>query len=209
MTTFANLKSRIEGYLDRTDINSEIGTAINKSIEFYSKYPFWFAETSTTFSTVADQETYGTGDGLPSDLRRIVYLKITISGSDYDLKERPIGWLQDQDPSNNSGQPEYYVFYGSKIYLYPIPDDAYTVTIFYKKNYSALSADGDENDFTTNEQAISLIEAHTLWRIYKYVLHDKEEAEDAKDAIRNEFQALKTISDGLTSIGNYVKPTDF
>lgn len=209
MSTFAEMQSRIADDLNRTDLTTQIKKAINRAISHYSNEEFWFAETYSTFNCVADQETYGTVDGLPTDLRDIVLLQVTISGSDYILNRRSISYVREQDPSNNSGQPTDYAFFQQKIYLYPIPDDEYTIKIFYKKDYADLSATSDTNDFTTIPEAEELIENRAEWWLATRLLRDKELAELAKLNEQEALTVLRTVSGHFTDVDNLNRATDF
>lgn len=209
MSTFAEMQSRIADDVNRSDLTTQIQKAINRSIAHYSGRDFWFTETTGTFSCVASQEAYGTADSLPSDLRDIVLAQVTVSGNDYELTRRSIGWLQKQDPSDNSGQPTDYAFFQKKMYLYPIPDSTYTITLFYKKSYSDLSATSDTNDFTTIPEAEELIEYRANWWLNKRVIKDREEAQECKNSEIEALETLQNISNNFTNGDMSNQATDF
>ncbi len=189
MSTFLEMQQRIADDLDRSDLTTQIKKAINRAIKYYESVRFYFQETTGTFTTVANQNSYGTADGLPSTIKEIDYLQITISSNNkYGLKQKPYQFLTDLDFGSFKGQPSFYAWYQSKIYLYPTPNSTWTVTASFKKSYAELSADSDTNDWTT--EAEDLIEARATWWIYKRVIKSKEDADEAKE---DEMQALNCL----------------
>lgn len=189
MSTLAQMRSRIADDLDRSDLSSQIDKAINRAIKYYQGRRFWFNETTGTFTTVADQRTYGSADGLPSDIVEIDFLKIALTSLDDPITPRTYSWIENIDLGNNlTGEPTDYALYQEKVYLYPIPDATYTITVSYQQSYSELSSDSDTNDWTT--EAEDLIEARARWWLYTRVIQDREMAADAK---AEEREALKML----------------
>src|SRR5690606_40515951 len=63
MATKALLKQRIQDDLDRTDITTQISSAIDDAIKFYQQRRFFFNENrDTTFATVNGQDFYDSDD---------------------------------------------------------------------------------------------------------------------------------------------------
>lgn len=206
MSTFAEVRSFIADDLDRSDLTTQINRAINRAIEHYEKERFFFNEAIGTFTTTASQKAYTTAT-IPSDILEIDYVEVVVSGNDYKLTERPYTYIEEIDVSHQTGIPTDYAYYDEQIFLYPIPDDAYTIRISYQKLYSELSADNDTNDFT--EEAEDLIECHALAWIYSRILKNDKEAMKyesleirALDALRAKTTKLKTVSGPIT-------PTEF
>lgn len=79
-----------------------------------------------TFTTTANTSNYS----LPSDLYQIKLIKIN------DNKIYPAS----VDVLNSSviGFPIYYVVFNNQLYFYPIPDDTYTVRLYYYKKANQL-----------------------------------------------------------------------
>lgn len=209
MSTFAEMVAAVEDDLDRTDLETQVKKAINRSINFYQTQSFYFTETTGTFDTVANQVSYGTGDGIPSDLREIISVNISISSYSYKLLPVPIEWLLDQDIENCTGDPTYYAFFEQKFYLYPVPDAANTITVYYKKSYSDLSADDDTNDFTTIPEAEELIENRAGWWINSRIIKDYEEAARCKEREMEALTALRGLTNNFDGAANINTPTDF
>lgn len=179
-TTLSTMQSNIAIYLNRTDQSTNITLGINRAIDYYSSgNNFFFQEAITTFSTVINQESYGSADGVPTNIQEIDDLIITqASTNKMPLTPRTYRWIKARNVAQVPGIPYDYAYYNSKFFMSLIPDQVYTMTLSYTKSYADLSAGSDHNDFTDN--AASLIEARTCWWIYSKILKNKDAAADAK-----------------------------
>jgi hypothetical protein len=156
--SLTTLKARIAGELNRTDLTSEIAAAITTAISYYRSKRFEFNELTASFNTVADQESYASGDtGFPTDLGQLDTARITVSGVRDPL--RPIGYAELQQLSSTTtatGVPSAYAWYGQNLYFYPIPDAVYAVLLSYQQRKAAPTDDADTTSVWTN-QAEALI----------------------------------------------------
>jgi len=154
MATLSDLRSIVSDNLNRTDLNTQIDQAINFAIDYYAKrYRFWFNETTATFNTVASQFNYTSAETGLTNVREFDYVKIAISSTNnYEVVPETYDVIQSINISNATGQPIFYSYYKENMYLYYVPDAAYTITVSYVKSYSDLVNDGDSNDFTTNAE---------------------------------------------------------
>lgn len=207
MSTLAQMRSRIADDLDRTDLSTQIDKAINRAIEYYEKERFYFQETTGTFSTIANQQAYGTADGLPSDIKEIDILKLTISTTNIPaLAMVAYEEIASIDVSAFASQPNRWAWYQSKVYLYPRPNAIWTVTLSYQKSYTVLSSDSDTSDWTT--KAEDLIESCARGWVNRRVIKDYDGAKiDAEDEMRY-LAAMREKTRKLKSTGR-VSPTNF
>lgn len=207
MATFLEAQQRIADDLNRSDLTAQIKEAINRAIIYYEKEPFWFKETNGTFVTVASQQAYGTVDGIPSDIARIKRLETAVGTSVYDIVERDINYIRDVNPNSATGDPPTnYAWWQKKIYLSLVPSQVRTITAYYTKTYTELSADADTNDWLV--YAEDLIEARARWWIYLRVIKNRKDADDAKIEEIDALGALREINEGYTAQGRIV-PTSF
>ena len=206
MSTFLQMRTKIADYLDRSDLTDQIKDAINRAIEYYEKERFWFNEKVGTFATVANTKNYGSAGGVPTDIAEIDYVEVTQSGKEYELKPRTFDYIKQRQGYDPTGLPTDYAFYQENFYLNPVPNGIYTITISYQQKYTALSADADTNDFTTDAE--DLIEARSRWWLYKNVIKDREEADLAKQDELDALNSLREKTRKLIATG-YVKPTCF
>src|SRR5690554_3146306 len=102
MTTFATIRTQIADEINRTDLNSQINLAINDAIDHYNKqFEFWFNQTTDTFDTVANQVSYGSADGVATDIREVIYMKIALtSNENVPLIRRTYDYIQTANVGN-------------------------------------------------------------------------------------------------------------
>lgn len=207
MTTLSTLTSNVATYVNRSDFTTQIQLAINRAIKYYSRRnTFWFNETTGTFSTVASQLAYGSADGVPTDILKREDVTITINSSDIvTLTPRTLDYVLERNISNVTGTPTDYAFFQNKFYIYPVPDAAYTITVYYKKSYAELTS-SDNNDFTDNAE--DLLEARASWWIYHKLLRNEEAAASAKAEELEALGALQNETRRTVSSGK-VRPDSF
>lgn len=209
MATLGDLQDRIADDLNRTDLSTQILKAINRAIAYYAKEPFWFTETTTTFTT-SDGATYYTNSSpaaFPTDISRIQYAEIADgSGNTYELEAWPIERVRMTNVNASEGDPVAYGWWQNYFYTYPIANAARNVTVYYTKTYATLTGTGSSNDFTNNAE--DLIEARARWWLYTRVVMDTEQAQLAK---LEEVDALKALRE--RNAGHYadigIEPTCF
>ena len=176
MSDFATMKLRILDDLDRNDITSQAGSAIKTAIAFYEHTRFWFLEQRSTSSTTAGQEFYG----LPADFQDDDSLVLEVSNYTYPLTKRHYSTTEDWfvKSSTFTGQPTDYAIYDEQIRLYPVPNEAYTMTLSYQKTASALSADGDTNEWMVEGE--ELIRSRAEFNLFARMLRDYDAAQAVK-----------------------------
>lgn len=175
MSDFFTMYSRIADDLNRDDLNTQIKKAINRSINHYSTESFWFNETTGTVTTVSGTRVYATNSGaLPSNIRNIIDAQLANGTTRYTLLPELIDASNYNEPTNTRGIPGWYAWFSGSLYLRPTPNAVYTITLYYTKSYSDLSADSDQNDFTN--YAEDLIEYRSLAWLSARLLKNFEEA---------------------------------
>jgi len=207
-STFLQMQNRIADDLDRTDLNTQIKLAINRAIKHYQTEPFWFKETSSSFSAVVNQEEYVYGTGsVPSDVEMIDILESQFNGSKTPIREITTFELEAKQTGIVTGEPREYAQYQNRFKLLPIPNQAgITILIKYTKNYAELSADSDTNDWLT--YAEDLIEARARWWLNMRVIKDIPSANDDAVQEASALEALRTLNVHKTGQGEVI-PTDF
>lgn len=200
MSTYAQVAANIADKLVNTDFSSQINAEINDAIAFYASESFYFTETSGTFNTVAGQKSYGSADSVPTNIKQIDLVMVTISSNNFIYPDNvSYDEIQTMDSNSMRGQPNKYAYYTQKFYLYPLPDAVYTVTVSYKKNYTDLSVGSDTNDFTTIPLAKKLIESRVMKIMYAEWLDDINNAKKYQ-ALEDEYLAqLRSETDRLVA----------
>ncbi len=190
MATFGELIDRVADDLNRTDLTTQITKALNRAIEYYAKEPFWFTETSASFTLSASQAFYtSTNSNLPSDIGRIHYAEIAIAGNDSELDQMDFKRLQQANPNNSKGDPVAYSWWDSRFYTYPLAQSANVATVYYTKTYAALTVTGTSNDWTTNAPA--LLESYARKWLNRRVLSNFEAAAMAEQEEMQELRCLR------------------
>jgi hypothetical protein len=163
MPTFAQLKTRVSRKLidpNNTAVSaSDVGDAINDAIKYWKYSRFWFNETTATVTlNVSDQVV----PNIPSDFLYedqengfvILYDQIT-----YTLTKKHPKEFDRISIQNATGLPSVYTWRNGVYTVYFQPNIAYTMNIYYIKDYVDLSADDDSNDFTTFADQLITYEA--------------------------------------------------
>lgn len=205
---FLGMQNNIENYILRTDINPSVQLAINRAIAKYSKQRWWFDETTIDWATTQGTWEYAVPT-IPFNIRQVDYMRITVNTVYYNVIQRDIQFIVDANVNNNQGQPTDWAFYEQKIYFYPVPQDTYTIRLFYQKTYLPLSAPTDYNDFTTIPEAEDLIEQEALRWLYSNVILDDAQAMKYRDGAREAWKVLNQINESMTGINGYIAPTEW
>ena len=202
------MQSRIADDLDRTDLNTQIKLAINRSIEFFETEPFWFKEASSSFSAVINQEEYVYGTGsVPSDVQMIDIMERQYNGSKTTMTEITPFEIEAKQSLQATGIPDEFAQYQNRFKLYPIPNQSgITILIKYTKNYTTLVSDSSTNDWLT--YAEDLIEARSRWWLNMRVIRDQNAAADDERQVAIALDALRTKNTQKTGQGRVI-PTYF
>ena len=151
MTTLAILKAEIASDLDREDgsLATEIAAAITTAIGYYKPKRFYFNERrSLTFSTVASQQNYGSADNTAiPDLVRIDQVHKTVSGQRMTLRRVDFLDLEPlYDVSASSGEPYDFAYFNREIWLYPVPEQVYTIRVIGLYKVAGPATDGEADN---------------------------------------------------------------
>jgi len=76
MSTYLQMRSKIEDDLNRTDLTTQVNREINRAIRKYAREPMWFSAKKLNFSTAINQQYYDSADGLPSDIRIVNFVRL-------------------------------------------------------------------------------------------------------------------------------------
>lgn len=211
MTTYATLRSRIEDEIYDATITTSVNSAILSSIAFYERKRFWFNQKTGTFTTIANQEYYDDSDN--TDISGLLEVKSMVAA--LDSSKSPIHSIafESLDAMQDglvSGWPSYFAYFNEQIRLYPMPDDAYTVTMAYHYRFPTLSADADTNPWTTDAEELIRTRAkrtlalHKLWDVEMYARLQPAEKElfDALQAETTRRRSVNRLATDYPSAGS-------
>lgn len=164
---------------------SPIQNAIQSAIALWEREPFYFNETygQNLFNTVAGQEFYtSSAAALVASSPQMLKLHVLIGNNRYPLHPRTWQYFEDTSVNPNVvGQPIDYAYFAEQLRFYPIPDNAYPITVSAIQRIGALQNDGDTNVWT--QDAFDLIRAQAKLILAREVLHDPDLATECELAI--------------------------
>ncbi|MCW5615896.1 MAG: hypothetical protein KIT32_12315 [Rhodocyclaceae bacterium] len=236
MATYLAMQNRISD--EAADVStasasiyeSQIQSAILSAIVHYEREPFYFNETTGTFSTVANQEYYSSSDlAAIATLVRILSMNVTINSVKLPIKPLPFETIDDWQNGLVKNFPSYYCYYKENIRFYPIPDAIKTITMAYIYRLTALSAGTDTNAWTTDAEELirARAKADLLINVKKVPEARAEMMEIARmgkpfysyleqtafNALKRESRMRRSIStlrveDGIVAVSGYNINTD-
>lgn len=187
MSTYGEMQTNIATFLRRDDLSTEIPTAIKRAIAHYGTEPWpWLEERSTSLTTAANTKTVSP----PSDFGRDLSMSVTVNSIKYPLSKKPMQYLEELYYADSlTESPFLYAYWDQVFYLYPIPDDAYTLTLNYFEDLAALADSDDSNAWTTTAE--ELIEARAMWWLATAVMRNAVTAENAKGRELEAYNRLR------------------
>jgi hypothetical protein len=152
LATYANLKTSIANWLNRSDLTTEIAEdfIVLTEADFNSKLRIRKMNTST--SITIDSET----ESIPTDFLQVRDFFITEGGTKYALKYITPAQMDQIRGSSTTGMPSAYTILGDNFRFAPKPSSAYTATLNYFAKFSALSDTNTSNYILASHPAIYL-----------------------------------------------------
>lgn len=200
MANFGDLITAVSQKLDQTYLSrSQVGTAINETIDYYQNEALWFNEGISVTNLVIDSNII---PNIPSaflfELEDNGFV-INYSNVNYPLKKLHPVEYDDIYLNNSSGLPFCYTYKAGQFLCYFNPDQAYQITIYYIKDYPYLVNDSDSNDWTVN--CNRLIQAKTLADLLLDQRKDPERMAVYLQKAADELESIKDQSDRKRTSG--------
>lgn len=148
LDTYANLKTEIANYLNRTDLTEYLDTFIDLAEARHSRdLRLREMETvDTTINTVSGTQSYD----LPTGYLEMRYVLYQSSPYKFLYFMAPPDFFRVYNDGEASGSPTYYTIVGDKIYLGPKPDAAKVLELGFFKRPTALSVTNTTNEILIN-----------------------------------------------------------
>lgn len=158
MSTKGNLITKVAGDLSRSNLNTEIGEAIDKAIAFLQPQRLRInVGRGNTFATVAGQYRYTSahlvGPPALSDFYEFDAVWVEDSGGQryrVDVEDYPVIEAATETASASSGRPYRYARYSDagveELWLFPIPDAVYTMRVAGHYRLAGPASDGEVNN---------------------------------------------------------------
>lgn len=206
LDTYANLKTAIADWLDRSDLTDRIPDFIalaearlNRELRIRPM------EVRSTLTLTAGQRYFALPGGY-LQMRNIQLNTNPVTPLEYitpEMLDRLYG-------SNTSGKPKAYSLIGDEIQLAPIPDTDYTLEVAYYEKFTPLSTDVTTNWLTENAPDVllygALVEAEPfikndermpLWlNAYKEAI-DKIQKADDRDRHSGSQMRVRNVYSGV------------
>lgn len=213
-TTVSDLKTRI-AYRMREKASPD-GIEASRRLQFINeaqrtvirKHFWWFTEATTSFDSVADQTSYDSTDGFPTDIRGSSILELRYNGQLYTPVTQTDAF-QTNESTYNSRTQSYFIFNQS---LYPMPPFPASGTDYITMKYYKLATDltTDASEILIPDHYADIIVAFVVGRIHQYdgkrasaadAYDEFNEILDEMSAEQNNYQfALKSGESDLTAI---------
>ena len=140
------------------DLESALRISINKACSYLWNYQPWsFRKRTQRIKTRENKIDYDLPIGL---LQRKTISGTQKYGVKYNGKYLP--YLDDYEEMEESiGEPEYFYIDGDKLYIYPTPDDSYTITLNYLTlTYAQNEDEEDVYSFTSDTDILNIPEQY-------------------------------------------------
>jgi hypothetical protein len=220
MTTYGDMQNRIADELGgRADLAAQVQLAIQTAIAKWERERFYFNElrAANAFSTAQGQEFYGASDYAPlATIAHLDKVTVLVSGNRYTLAPRLAQYLEDVSVNPLvRGQPIDYAYYAEQLRLYPIPDNAYPVSLLGTTRFAALANPGDSNPWMLDAEA--LIRCEAKMDVYENTLQQSDLADrmrllihgdPSKPGHRGYLYALKAETARRAAVGR-TRPSYF
>src|SRR3990167_11246866 len=177
MTTLAVIKAQLADDCNRTDISSQIATAIESAIDHYRTTRMFFNETrGSTFATVDGQSRYTSSDDADIPL----WFQLDEVFVNDGTRERELQLyspaqmeylLGETTPAENV--PYAYAYYDRSFWLYPVPGAVYTVRPIGAIEKAAPATDGEASNVWMTE-AYELLRCSAKARLAGHILKDPD-----------------------------------
>lgn len=203
MSNLTTMKARVASELRRSNITTQIASAISTAIAAYQGERWMFNEyRDKTFATVSSQEFYTSSDDADIGLLvKLDYMKLLNGNTPYTLNPADPSTTETlSDSGTITGQPTDYVWYQQRIRLYPVPDAIYTVRMAGVFIAAEPATDGEASNpwMTTGER---LIRSRAKWELAKHVLYDADLASNMAEATMEAWGDMKARTNRQTGRG--------
>lgn len=161
--TLSAIRTEVLNKLENSDFDSTtVNSFINQTHrQILNKHRFPFMEDTFSGTLTSGQYIYD----LPTGAQELITFRITAPDANaIDLTDRfmPFREYDDKHPDptqDNSGQPESWTMISNKFYIYPTPDQVYTLDTRFIKTPTALTSDSDVSDVPEEFQELLVLGA--------------------------------------------------
>ena len=213
MTTMAQ---RIAKEVHRNDLLvTDIYVYILDAVKYYRNEVFFQSEGWFNFNTIAvsnpgpsnfifpDQhEVYR----MPRDFIEMLGITVLFNGTALPLNVRELDWYLEQCQGNPAvvGPPTDYMLYNGQVFFWPLPDQVYPCTIWYKRASAppSLYAPTDIGNFWMTDEREVMIRSAAKALLYAQRLRDQKNAQIEESISAKFYQKMCSSSYGNLFTGS-------
>jgi hypothetical protein len=204
MATFAEMQQYVSDRLldpNQTAVSSaKVKAALNDALRYWKIRRFWF-------NTATEDLTLTQGDPLiplPDDFLVELPMNdgfvIAYGGQRWPLIKKNPREYDNVYLTDGNGLPTIYTVKAGDYFCYYIPDQNYTIRVYYLKQYEDMVSDGDESDFTV--YAARLLELWTLANLSAELRQDDKMESYYRAAALDEWKNLGVFNAKVNSPGH-------
>tara|TARA_R100001015_G_scaffold18486_2_gene11759 strand:- start:6861 stop:7490 length:630 start_codon:yes stop_codon:yes gene_type:complete len=148
LDTYANLKTEIANYLNRSDLTEHLDTFIDLAEARHSRdlRVREMESIDTSITTVAGTQSYDLPTGY-LEMRYVLFQSSPYTQLNYTA---PADFFRVHNVGVGTGSPSNYTIVGDKLFLGKTPDSATTLELGFFKKPTALSDSNTTNSILTN-----------------------------------------------------------
>jgi len=206
MATFGEMQTYVSARLldpNNTAVPaSSVAAALNDAQRYWKTRRMWFNTADTTVTLVTgDPKIYLTSiTDFLVELPMNDGFVIEYGGMRWPLIKRNPREYDDLYLTQGLGLPEIYTIKAGAYYCYFIPDQDYTLRVYYLKEYGDLVSAPDTNDFTQN--AARLLELWALANLSAELRQDDKMETYYRNAAQDEYKNLGVFNAKVNSPGH-------
>ena len=210
--TFGDLKAQVASDLRRSNLTTEIASAVLDAIRDHDTERFWWNSTPLPYHLtispgggVDSGAGFPQGDCYPLTPQGAIYEFIMIDavraniGVWYTVKSTDWLTIEDLYSTLSSGQPSWWALDADLLRIYPLPSQSYELRIFGHYRLPPLVNDADSNEWTN--QGFNLVRYTALKRLYSFPIRDADQVQNAEQAGMRAMDYLRRKTDRRTRSG--------
>lgn len=204
MATFQAMKQYISARLldpNNTSVSdADVGAAINDAIRYWKTRRFWFNTASEDLTLTQGDPLMPLPDDFLVELPMNDGFVIAYGEMRWPLTKKNPRDYDDVYLEAGNGLPYIYTVKAGDYFCYYIPDQNYTLRVYYLRQYEDLSSNNDTNDFT--DLATRLIELWSLANLMAEFRQDQNMETYYRAAANDEFTNLGVMNSRVNAPGH-------
>jgi len=209
--TKTTLLAKIADDLERSDLSTQIETAVVDAIDAYKNERFWFNESYRASVTLSSSVAFIAMSTLPNRYLEIDRLRVNLStNNDFDMIQRDYHFIMARQDGVSPSLPTEFAVYGDKIQFDSKADQNYTLILdgLIDLSSAASASYSASSSASWFSDARNLIRARAKWDIYLNILKDEAMATAQAIAEQRAYSDLKSKTNQRNSSGK-IRPTSF